>query len=131
MFSSTDRLVRLDSGEALFEVAHDPNRPFIVEAGLISIEALGTQFDVYRRSVSTRVTVIDGAVQISSKGTTLSSSAKPLTVLQQLDVPDDIAQARVRRNLTPGDLERMAAWTHGDMVLEIQTPTEMREGVAR
>ena len=45
-YSRTERLVVLKSGQAGFEVAHDPNRPFRVFAGPAEAVAHGTEFDV-------------------------------------------------------------------------------------
>lgn len=45
-FSAGRRLIHLFRGEALFEVAHDRNRPFVVEAADRQVTALGTVFEV-------------------------------------------------------------------------------------
>jgi transmembrane sensor len=63
-FSGTERLVRLDRGQAFFEVVHQGPRPFRVEAGDARIVAVGTAFDVYRKSGDVLVTVADGTVQV-------------------------------------------------------------------
>jgi transmembrane sensor len=61
----TDRRVELLQGEALFDVAHDPQRPFRVMAGNGEVRVLGTRFNVYRRGDGeVRVTVIDGSVEV-------------------------------------------------------------------
>lgn len=44
-FNVKKRELQLD-GEAYFEVAHNPNKPFIVQSNDISVEALGTAFGV-------------------------------------------------------------------------------------
>ncbi len=106
--------MKLETGEVIFQVAHDPRRPFVVETGPISIEDLGTKFDVSRTEFSTRVAVIEGAVQIPVRGT----NSPPLTALQQMNVPDDPGEARVRKHITRRDVERMTAWVHGDIVVD-------------
>src|SRR5277367_6540597 len=53
-YSATERLLVLDRGEAMFEVAHDARRAFRVLAGSTNAVAIGTQFDAYRRSGSTQ-----------------------------------------------------------------------------
>ncbi|HEY6926348.1 MAG TPA: FecR domain-containing protein [Steroidobacteraceae bacterium] len=58
------RTVGLLSGEALFQVAPDPARPFDVAAGKATVRALGTQFNVDRRPSSTTVTVVEGKVAV-------------------------------------------------------------------
>src|SRR6185312_16380584 len=60
------RDVELIEGQALFAVAHDVARPFIVSAGNAAVRAVGTQFDVYRKQTGTTVTVVEGRVAVSS-----------------------------------------------------------------
>ncbi|MBL8265651.1 FecR family protein [Steroidobacter sp.] len=64
-FSDHRRLIQLDAGEALFTVQHDTTRPFDVQTAGTRIRAVGTQFNVYRRSGETKVAVIEGVVQVS------------------------------------------------------------------
>ena len=61
------RMVNL-SGEAFFDVAKDPEHPFLVQADNISVEALGTKFNVnaYPESKSISVVLADGKVNVSS-----------------------------------------------------------------
>src|SRR5215472_16962938 len=61
-YSKTERLVRLTSGEADFEVVHGPDRPFRVLAGPAAIVDLGTKFDVRLKDESTLVTVVEGRI---------------------------------------------------------------------
>lgn len=65
------RRVRLLSGEAFFDVAHDAARPFTVEAGGAKVVVLGTAFDVALDPSSTTVQLARGVVGIS--GTTASA----------------------------------------------------------
>jgi len=60
------REVRLMHGEALFEVAHDPVRPFVVRAGNALLKDMGTLFNVDMRSNGTSVTVVEGRVAVDS-----------------------------------------------------------------
>lgn len=59
-----DREVWLDQGEAYFEVAHDPSRPFIVHAGSRQVTVLGTRFLVKRMGDRVTVAVRDGKVRV-------------------------------------------------------------------
>ena len=61
------RLVRLDRGEAYFEVTHDAAHPFVVNAGDCTITVLGTKFIVRRDAGSVRVTVLDGRVRVTPR----------------------------------------------------------------
>ena len=45
-YGKKERLVMLTSGEADFEVAHEPERAFRVFAGSAEVVAVGTKFDV-------------------------------------------------------------------------------------
>jgi transmembrane sensor len=78
-FTEHARSVQLLEGQALFKVEHDLARPFIVQSGNTSIQAVGTQFDVNRRPADTRVAVIEGVVRIAppkdGSGTTQLLSA--------------------------------------------------------
>lgn len=62
--SGSRRDIRLVRGQALFDVAHDASRPFVVSAGDTSVTALGTRFDVRREDGGERVTLIRGAVEV-------------------------------------------------------------------
>jgi transmembrane sensor len=63
-FSKVERDVELINGQALFEVAKDRARPFIVRSGEAVVRAVGTEFDVYRKRDATTVTVIEGRVAV-------------------------------------------------------------------
>jgi transmembrane sensor len=63
-FSSAERRIDIDHGQAFFEVAHDGSRPFRVIAGSVNAVAVGTEFDVDRRVDSTLITVLQGRVAV-------------------------------------------------------------------
>jgi transmembrane sensor len=63
-FTRGERRVELLEGQALFQVAKDKDRPFIVRSGDATVRAVGTQFDVYRKSSGTTVTVLEGRVAV-------------------------------------------------------------------
>lgn len=64
-YESTERRVRLLSGEAYFAVAKNPSRPFIVQAGRIAVRAVGTAFDVRLHPNALSVLVTEGRVRVS------------------------------------------------------------------
>lgn len=68
-FHGTKREVYLE-GEAYFEVAHDPEHPFIVYTQGVEVEVLGTEFNVqgWSEDTSIEVAVREGKVAVSSKG---------------------------------------------------------------
>ena len=63
-FSAEQRVVMLETGEALFRVAEDAGRPFIVMAGAGTITALGTVFNVRHDANRVVVTVTEGSVEV-------------------------------------------------------------------
>ena len=74
-FSDGQRLVDLERGQAMFSVAHDAQRPFVVAAGDARVTAIGTVFDVQRQSAGVSVTLVSGAVDV----TRLSRAGKAVT----------------------------------------------------
>jgi transmembrane sensor len=71
-FSNTERKVEL-RGEAYFEVAHDPSKPFRVEVNGMEIEVTGTHFNVeaYDDENSIKTTLLQGAVTVNKNYKTL------------------------------------------------------------
>lgn len=65
VFTDGKRLVRLE-GEALFEVVKDSLNPFLVQAGEMDVEVLGTRFLVqnYRGRQAVETVLVDGAVKV-------------------------------------------------------------------
>jgi transmembrane sensor len=68
------RRVRLERGEALFEVAQDAARPFTVTAGTRQVTALGTSFVVRHEANRTAVTLVEGKVRVTDEGKSAESS---------------------------------------------------------
>ena len=58
------RHVKLLAGEAMFDVAHDPARPFVVDASSASLRAVGTAFNVRIRQDVVELTMVRGAVAV-------------------------------------------------------------------
>jgi len=77
-FGARERRLRLVRGEALFEVAHDPARPFLVDAGAARFRALGTAFNVRLRPDVVELTVTHGVVGVVAEdgGAATTVSAK-------------------------------------------------------
>lgn len=63
-FTEAERTVELLEGQALFNVAKNPARPFIVRSDETRVRAVGTQFDVYKKRSGTIVTVVEGRVAV-------------------------------------------------------------------
>lgn len=63
-FTTRERRLVLRKGEAHFQVAHNPARPFIVTAGGVTVRAVGTAFDVRLAGEAVNVLVVEGKVQL-------------------------------------------------------------------
>ena len=83
-FTPEERRVRLVRGEGHFTVAKNKARPFWVEAGPVSVRAVGTEFDVSLRSGSVEVLVTEGRVQVAR--------AEPQTSATTLALPESVAE---------------------------------------
>ena len=57
------------SGEAMFDVEHDPAHPFVVETFACDVEVLGTKFDVMaeEREGLFSAALLRGSVKVSNK----------------------------------------------------------------
>ena len=116
-FSEHERRVELASGEADFEVAHAPGRPFRVVAGAAETVAVGTQFDVRLEGTATVVTVLDGRVTVAPTAGSFpggSPAEIPLAANQQLTVvPGEWPATPVAV-----DAERSTAWLHRQIAFD-------------
>jgi transmembrane sensor len=145
-YSQAQREVDLIEGQALFRVAHDVGRPFVVHSGVMRVRAVGTQFDVYRKRAATVVTVIEGKVEVvdgASRATVADSSASPLqpaapagtpsrngpgvflTAGEQLSVPAGSTSAE--RSPQPANVATVTAWTQQNLVFESSPLADVAE----
>ena len=126
-YSGDRRLVKLVGGQALFEVAKDPSRPFIVTAGWRRVTALGTAFDVWLDGEKVQVTLLEGKVAIEpTRPTVLQKIIAPERELvpgQQLVAGADAIGAEVRK----ANLETATSWREGKVVF---ADTPLTEAVA-
>ena len=108
------RRIELLDGEALFDVAHDPGRPFVVTAGKTRVTALGTRFDVRRRGEEVRVVLVDGRVRVDADRAE-GPRAWTLAPAQQIT---PTATAPV---VAAADVSHATSWTSGRLMFE-RTP---------
>lgn len=64
-YTRGQRALSLVRGEALFQVQHDPRRPFVVTAESGTVTALGTRFQVRRDAGAVTVTLLQGSVAVA------------------------------------------------------------------
>jgi ferric-dicitrate binding protein FerR (iron transport regulator) len=97
------------SGEVYFEVADNPEQPFIVEANNTRIKVLGTHFNVnaYPDETSVKTTLLEGRVKVRS----LTDEGREVTM-----VPGQ--QVRISKNgkmkvIQEADVDEAVAWKNG------------------
>jgi transmembrane sensor len=78
-FSAQRRLVIADEGEVFYRVEHDPSRPFVVEAGPVSIKAVGTAFSVRREAGTVSVVVTEGVVEVKARPDGGTAATEPVS----------------------------------------------------
>jgi transmembrane sensor len=120
-----ERRVELDQGEAYFEVAKDPSRPFIVIAGDKRVVAVGTRFSVLREKDEIRVVVTEGKVRFDSASAPLSFEpsnkrpAAPLLVAGTIARASDTAVLVETRPLQRA--EEILSWRSGYLTFDETT----------
>jgi transmembrane sensor len=111
------REVVIHKGEAWFQVAKDPDRPFVVRAGDAQARAVGTAFSVRRRtgSVELLITegVVEGSIEGGGKALVLAGSQLTLAAGRLLE------PVRAER-----EIERALAWRGGQISLDGETLAE-------
>ena len=118
-FDADRRRIELDKGEAMFEVAHDAARPFVVIAGDTRVQAIGTVFTVRRTRDDVVVTLIKGKVAVShQRPRSPGASAAPVVLRpgEKLTEPRD-GPSRIE----PESVEAATAWRRGQTVFR-ETP---------
>jgi transmembrane sensor len=116
--SGTSRTVRLEKGEAYFEIVHDAAHPFTVVAGDRRIVDLGTKFLVRREGERLEVSLIEGRARVDLEG----EGAKPQSIVL---LPGDVAIASqdniVVNKQAIAELDTEAAWRSGLLVFNHTT----------
>lgn len=128
-YTDATRLVELVAGEAVFDVAEDPTRPFRVDAGTAIVEAVGTRFNVYRQNAQTVVTVVEGRVavsqpqpSVSALGTQEPGAIAELPVIE-LVPGNQVAVSAAGAISMPAavDTRKATAWTERRLVFDGDT----------
>ncbi|MEN3746409.1 FecR domain-containing protein [Sphingomonas sp. HF-S3] len=114
------RSVRIDRGELWFQVAKDPGRPFIVEAGPVRVQAVGTAFAVRRRDRGADIFVTEGVVEAWSG----EGQARHIRIAagEHAYIADDASITRSPADAT--SVYRALAWREGKIDLSGVTLAE-------
>lgn len=108
-----ERSVRMGRGEAVFTVAHESWRPFVVSAGTGWIRDVGTAFDVRIETGSVTVAVLDGEVSVGA-GADADTEKRLLTANQAIGYDD----AGTLSSIGQLDTRSLTAWRQGRLVFD-------------
>lgn len=143
-FTPSERRIKLARGEAHFAVAKNPNRPFIVEAGGVSVRAVGTAFNVRLEAKAVEVLVTEGRVRVDDtlSGKSLlarDSEASPALgqpvlssgqkIMVNLPAPAAKVESRLQEvaatAVSSGEIQRELAWQEHRLDFELATLDEI------
>jgi len=136
-FTAAERDVQLLTGEAIFRVARNPNRPFRVWSGETEIVAVGTEFNVDAHNSRTVVTVLEGRVRVSSSMSSTSGrstgstepAARPIELASGEQAV--VAEFNPPRRVPVADTKRATAGTERRLIFEETTLTDVAAEFAR
>lgn len=111
-FDRDARRVWLGDAQAFFDVAEDPARPFLIEAGDTRVRVVGTQFDVRRRNGAVAVAVQRGLVEVRS-GDEKRATPIRLTVGQGLSHREDRDESA---HVDPVAIDEVTGWRQGRLI---------------
>lgn len=120
-FTDTMRIVKLQEGEAFFDVASDPARPFYVEVGDRLIRVVGTRFDVRQGPETVRIAVVEGVVEVLQAETPQQAEASREGMEKNVLRAGDEVVARIGSvEATLGAIEpaEAASWRRGWLTYE-------------
>ena len=118
-WSKRERNVKLVRGQALFEVAKDRTRPFVVEARNQRLVAVGTAFDVRVEGRQMKVTMVEGTVRVEPATATLDgrttspSPVRMLTAGEQL-----VVNAQSEDYIHRTNPDRATSWQRGQLIFD-------------
>jgi transmembrane sensor len=130
-FTRTRRLIELTDGQALFRVAKDPARPFIVQSNDARVTAVGTEFDVNDKGSGTVVTVLEGRVSVAGSAPEPASPTRLATpMLVSAGEQAIVAPARTTKH-RESHPANVAAWTTGLLVFDSEPLREVARAFNR
>lgn len=148
-FDEARRTIELVKGQALFSVAKDAARPFVVQADGTAVRAVGTVFDVYRKQGGAIVTVVEGAVDVqraprwkaegpateatarsatpTSGGTAQPRPARTSAPVRLVAGEQLVIGANVAPSAKPVNISTATAWTRRELAFEFTPLSEVAD----
>lgn len=128
-FSGETRSVAL-TGEGYFEVAHNPDKPFVVNTGLIDVKAVGTVFNVnaYPDNNDITTTLVEGKVllekQLPGENSIQLGAMKP-----GQHVIFNSKTGKIKSDV--GDVNKFIAWKEGKLVFDNDSIEQVAQRLSR
>ena len=135
-FTPQARRIDLVSGEAFFDVAKDPDRPFYVAVDHTLVRVVGTKFDVKSTMGKVHVAVLEGVVEVAKPDT----MSKTTAAARMVGMAKQVVTAGERITVDPRDgpavVERMeqakpGAWRTGRLSYEDASLAEIMADLNR
>ena len=109
-FSPSERRVVLHRGEAHFQVASNPQRPFVVRASGIDVRAVGTAFSVQLGAQAVAVVVTEGRVAVDGGNAPLTLDAGHGATVETPTAPNESPRITAPVALPAEELATRLAW---------------------
>lgn len=118
------------SGEGYFDVAHNPDKPFIVKTGKLNITALGTEFNVqaYPNEPVISTTLVNGKIVVEEV-----STEKEITLIGSM-VPGQHVEYNIETKkitCSKGLVDKYVAWKNGKMIFDNTPISEVAKELSR
>ena len=138
-YTRAERRVRLVRGEAYFDVAKNPSRPFRVSANQVTVQAVGTAFSVGLEPKEVSILVTEGKVRVDESplaGVEKPRAPRELSALRAGQqgvfnltgpLPNTLQPELEVRGMNPVEIDQALAWRH--LQLEF-TDLPLRDAVA-
>lgn len=121
-FTPAERFVRIIQGQAFFEVAKNPLRPFVVAAADRRVTALGTQFDVRLDPDRIEVVLLEGKVAVDHTTPTMLERLNVRKSHVELKPGEKLVAALGEPvTVTDTNAQRVTSWRQGWVVFENET----------
>lgn len=120
------RRVRMADAEAVFDVTHDPARPFLITVGDRQVRVVGTQFNLRHRDGHVALTVSRGVVEVRPAD---APEAAPVRVAmgEQLNH----VEGQRLETLSPAESDAAFAWTTGQLIYRDRPLAEVAADLTR
>ena len=118
------------SGEGYFDVAHNPDKPFVVKTGRLNVKALGTEFNVsaYTDDKYVEATLVKGKVLVEKIGENLNSKSLG-AMLPGQHISYNLLSEKV--TCTKGDIEKYISWKDGKLIFKNESIINIANRLSR